>query len=85
MTASTDSTDLDCEGLLCPLPVLKAARRLRQMAPGDTLTLRATDPMAAVDLPHYCNDAGHTLMQTSTHGPVTIFVIRRGPLSRKSG
>ena len=45
---------LDASGLLCPLPVLKARKRLKGMAPGAVLRLIATDPAAVVDVPHFC-------------------------------
>ena len=46
MTACFD-IEIDCEGLLCPLPVLRARKRLLAMAPGQILQIRATDRMAA--------------------------------------
>ena len=61
--------ELDCEGLLCPLPVLKARKRLMAMAPGTVLCIRATDPMAAVDLPHFCATTGHHFLQAQQDGP----------------
>ena len=70
--------DLDCEGLLCPLPVLRARKRLLGLAPGTVLRVRATDPMAAIDLPHFCAEAGHELLSSTTEGAVMIFLIRRG-------
>ena len=45
--------DIDAIGLLCPLPVLKAAKRIRTMAPGTVLRLRADDPAAVIDVPHF--------------------------------
>jgi tRNA 2-thiouridine synthesizing protein A len=71
--------DLDCEGLLCPLPVLRARKRLKAMAPGRVLRVTATDPMARIDLPHFCAEAGHEVLSVETAGEVTAFVIRRGP------
>jgi tRNA 2-thiouridine synthesizing protein A len=70
--------DLDCEGLLCPLPVLRARKQLMGMPPGAVLRLRATDPMAVIDLPHFCAEAGHALLASSTDGAVLTFLIRRG-------
>ena len=35
----TDETDLDVRGLLCPLPVLKARKRLLSMDAGERLTV----------------------------------------------
>lgn len=51
--------ELDALGLLCPLPVLKAAKRMRALAPGQVLLLRADDPAAIVDVPHYCAESGN--------------------------
>ncbi|MQQ07304.1 preprotein translocase subunit TatB [Epibacterium sp. SM1979] len=56
----TDETIvLDAIGLLCPLPVLKARKRLKSMDPGAVLTLLVDDPAAIVDVPHFCSEAGH--------------------------
>ena len=68
---------LDLSGLLCPLPVLKARKRLEAMASGAVLRVVATDPMSAIDMPHFCNEQGHTLLEQSQDGPALIFRIRR--------
>jgi tRNA 2-thiouridine synthesizing protein A len=70
--------DLDCEGLLCPLPVLRARKRLIGMSPGAVLRVRATDGMAAVDLPHFCTEAGHDFLGAQPLGTATAYLIRRG-------
>lgn len=69
---------IDCEGLLCPLPVLKARKRLMALASGTVLCVRATDAMAAIDLPHFCTEAGHTYLGSEAEGTVTLHLIRRG-------
>ncbi|MFN6925351.1 MAG: sulfurtransferase TusA family protein [Tabrizicola sp.] len=69
---------VDCEGLLCPLPVLRARKRLLALAPGMVLCVRATDAMALVDLPHFCAEAGHSYLEARTAGSVTLHLIRRG-------
>ncbi len=69
---------VDCEGLLCPLPVLRARKRLMALAPGTILCVRATDAMAAVDLPHFCAEAGHSYLGSEAEGAVTLHLIRRG-------
>lgn len=69
---------LDCEGLLCPLPVLRARKRLISLEPGRVLCVRATDAMARVDLPHFCAEAGHVYLGTAEDGAVTLHYIRRG-------
>ncbi len=69
---------LDCEGLLCPLPVLKARKRLMGMDAGQVLCVRATDAMARIDLPHFCGQAGHSYLQAQQDGSVTLHLIRVG-------
>ena len=71
--------DLDCEGLLCPLPVLRARKRLIALPPGTVLRVRATDGMAAVDLPHFCAQAGHAYLGAQPAGAATAHFLRRGP------
>ncbi len=68
---------LDLRGLNCPLPVLKAGKALRGMAPGDLLIVEATDPMAAIDIPHFCREQGHRLVTEEKDGSVLRFVIAR--------
>ena len=69
---------VDCEGLLCPLPVLRARKRLLSLASGTVLCVRTTDAMALIDLPHFCIEAGHTYLGNRPEGPVTLHLIRRG-------
>ena len=69
--------DIDALGLLCPLPVLKAAKRLRAMAPGEVLRLEADDPAAVVDVPHYCRESGNDLIGTEADGASTKYYIRK--------
>jgi tRNA 2-thiouridine synthesizing protein A len=70
--------ELDCIGLLCPLPVLKARKRLAAMAPGAVLAVQATDKMAEIDLPHFCAEAGHDYLGCKAAGAVTTHYLRRG-------
>lgn len=77
MTSPWD-VEIDCEGLLCPLPVLRARKRLATMHPGQILQIRATDRMAAIDLPHFCTETGHIFLDATEIGPVTAYRIRRG-------
>lgn len=67
----------DASGLLCPLPVLRANRALRELAPGQMLKVLATDPAAEADFPAYCRQTGHTLVATGREAETYIFVIRK--------
>ena len=69
---------LDTTGLLCPLPVLKARKRLSALPAGALLRVTADDPAARVDFPHFCAEQGHELVSADEDGPRLDFVIRKG-------
>jgi tRNA 2-thiouridine synthesizing protein A len=69
---------LDATGLLCPLPVLKARKRLTSLNAGDILHVLADDPAAIVDIPHFCAEAGHTLVEMTDDGAAQLFIICKG-------
>lgn len=69
---------VDTRGMACPLPVLKARKALLGMAPGSRLRVVATDPMAAIDIPHFCAEAGHVLVSQAKSEGELVFVIERG-------
>ncbi|WP_445376468.1 sulfurtransferase TusA family protein [Niveispirillum fermenti] len=74
---------LDCTGLKCPMPVLRAAKALRAMQPGQILHVTATDKAAQKDFATFCREGGHILLGTDALGPAaggdaTRFRIRRG-------
>lgn len=80
MTAP-DPTDveLDTTGLLCPLPVLKTRKRLAGLGTGALIRVRADDPAARIDFPHFCTEQGHALIaQTDEPDGAMTFLIRKG-------
>jgi tRNA 2-thiouridine synthesizing protein A len=68
---------LDARGLNCPLPVLKARKRLAAMAPGDRLELLATDPKAPADIAELCAATGHRLLLVESRAGEHRFLIER--------
>ena len=64
---------LDATGLVCPEPVLRTAKAMRGVQPGDTLTVLATDPVATIDFPYYCHHAGLELLSTARQAEVLVF------------
>jgi tRNA 2-thiouridine synthesizing protein A len=77
MNIDHPETVLDLSGLLCPLPVLKARKALLALPPGSELVILATDPMAAIDMPHFCNEQGHQLLEQYKSGETLRFRIKR--------
>ncbi|EPX80218.1 sulfurtransferase TusA family protein [Litoreibacter arenae] len=69
--------ELDALGLLCPLPVLKARKRLQALASGQVLRVLADDPAALIDMPHFCAEAGHELVGVTEDGAHHIYLLRK--------
>ena len=70
--------ELDAIGLLCPLPILKARKRLQGLEVGQVLRLIADDPAAVIDVPHFCNEQGHELVASEVDGANQIYWLRKG-------
>jgi tRNA 2-thiouridine synthesizing protein A len=68
----------DLKGLTCPLPVLKARKRLSAMRPGSRLWLETTDPLAVIDIPAFCSENGHSLIETTAVAGGHRFLVERG-------
>lgn len=78
-TSSAATTrELDCTGLLCPLPVYKAALVLNELEDGDLLRLVTTDPGALRDIPAMTRQRGDTLVDVSEGDGKQVFLVRKG-------
>ena len=67
------NVDLDCTGLLCPLPVITLAKTLATVEVGDTVTVLADDPAAATDIPAWCRMRSQDLVSAGDNR----YVVRR--------
>ena len=54
MAASPPPERLDVTGTLCPVPVLRTARRVRRLPPGTLLEVVGDDPLMRIDLAAWC-------------------------------
>ena len=60
------------------MPVLRTRKALRGLAPGAPMVVLATDPLAAIDIPHALRESGDTLEDQSAADGVLRFLVRRG-------
>lgn len=69
---------LDAQGLICPLPVLKARKVLLGMQAGEVLAVTVTDAQAPKDFALFCAEAGHSLLRVeeTANGQWTVWVKR---------
>lgn len=68
---------LDARGLLCPMPVVKAAKEIRGMKGGEVLKILATDRGAIADFPAWASDTGHALIEWHQEGALLVFYVRK--------
>ena len=71
------ATILDTKGLRCPLPVLRARKAMKALAPGEVIEIHATDPGSVQDFQSFCNTTGHELVNAAETDGVFIFEIRK--------
>tara|TARA_S200000501_G_C20405873_1_gene561321 strand:- start:120 stop:365 length:246 start_codon:yes stop_codon:yes gene_type:complete len=63
----THDIEIDATGLLCPLPVLKLRKRMTSLSSGTIIKILTDDPAALIDIPHFCNENNHLLL--NSRGP----------------
>jgi tRNA 2-thiouridine synthesizing protein A len=67
---------IDAQFQKSPLPVLRAARALRSMEPGEKLRVLATDPEAVADFRSFCKTTGHALIAAGESRGVFSFSLK---------
>jgi tRNA 2-thiouridine synthesizing protein A len=75
-----DEPYLDTRGTFCPLPILLTERELRPLPPGARLTVVGDDPAIHGDVPAWCEDTGHHLVELEelTGEDIRFVVEKRG-------
>jgi tRNA 2-thiouridine synthesizing protein A len=73
----TEDMVLDARGQLCPMPVMKTGKLIRELAPGQVLKVLATDRGSLVDMPAWADDTGNELIDTAEQDGTLVFWIRR--------
>jgi TusA-related sulfurtransferase len=70
--------ELDARGLLCPMPVIKIAKAMKALAPGQVLKLLATDRGSIADIPAWAESTGNELLDWHDEGDFLVFFVRKG-------
>jgi tRNA 2-thiouridine synthesizing protein A len=53
---------IDAFGLLCPMPIIKTAEKMKEMKPGEVLEVTADDPGIKYDMPAWCKSTGNEFL-----------------------
>ncbi len=68
---------LDAKGLLCPMPIVKLSKAVKEMEPKQVILLEATDPGAIPDVTAWSKNTGHAILAQETQGKVMRFWIQK--------
>jgi len=71
------ATVLDARGLKCPMPIVKTAQAIKNLASGDLLEVMATDPGSTADFAAWSRSTGNDLLESTVQDGVYRFVLRR--------
>jgi tRNA 2-thiouridine synthesizing protein A len=77
-TVPAADSELDARGQLCPMPILNAAKAMRDKPPGHVLRLLATDRGSLADVPAWAEDTGNELLSQHEEDGVYVFLLRKG-------
>lgn len=69
---------VDLKGLKCPLPVLKARKAMLSCGDGEKRWFETTDPLAVIDMPAFCQENGHQLLEVQELDDCHRFLIEKG-------
>jgi tRNA 2-thiouridine synthesizing protein A len=66
---------IDCFGLMCPMPIIKTAQKIKQMKVGQVLEIVATDQGIKQDMPAWCKTTGNECLGSEEHsGEIKVYV-----------
>jgi len=68
---------LDAKGLSCPLPIVKTAQAMKELASGQLLEVLATDPGSVKDFAAWSKSTGNPIVDQSEDGGTFRFVLRK--------
>lgn len=69
--------ELDARGLHCPLPILKAKKRLYELEAGRVLRVLADDPGSVKDFQAFSRQTGNELIEQRGLADHYVFLLRR--------
>jgi tRNA 2-thiouridine synthesizing protein A len=75
MSVEKDAT-LDARGLMCPMPIVQLAKKVKELKSGQVLELLADDVGSKDDVPAWTSRTGHEMLGMEEEGKVFRFYIK---------
>lgn len=76
-TADSAALELDCRGMLCPMPVIILGKRHGEVAVGAVITVLADDVAARTDIPAWARIRGQEYLGEDTFEDTPRYWVRR--------
>jgi tRNA 2-thiouridine synthesizing protein A len=68
---------LDCSGMLCPMPIVKTTKAMKELEAGQVLKMIATDAGSPPDIAAWSRQTGNELLLSTTEGSKFIFFLKK--------
>ena len=68
---------LDCSGMLCPVPVIKTSKAIKEIQIGEVLKMISTDPGSPPDMEAWSRQTGNELLDSHQENGKFVFHFRR--------
>jgi tRNA 2-thiouridine synthesizing protein A len=68
---------LDCSGLLCPMPIVKTTKAMKELQAGQILKMIATDAGSPPDIAAWSRQTGNELLLSTTEGAKFVFFLKK--------
>jgi tRNA 2-thiouridine synthesizing protein A len=68
---------LDCFGVLCPMPIIQTAKKMKELRPGQVLEIIATDRGIRDDMPAWCRTTGQEFLGMEEDGEIIRVYVKK--------
>lgn len=68
---------LDCSGLLCPMPIVKTSKAMKELQAGQVLKMIATDAGSPPDIEAWSRQTGNELLRSMTEDGKFVFFLKK--------
>lgn len=68
---------LDCYGLLCPMPIIQTAKKIKELKVGQVLEVMSTDEGIREDMPAWCRQTGQEFLGLEEDGDIYKVYVKK--------
>jgi len=77
MSVIKEDQVLDCTGMLCPVPIVKTSKAMKELESGQILKMIATDAGSPPDIEAWSRQTGNELLLSAEEDGKFIFFLKK--------